>query len=69
MKAVSYFLLVKNGPIVLLTQAHTMPLNNQSWINECFLFLDSFDFDLYGDLSVDLNQEMTYPEVTVILVH
>ncbi|KAM7425319.1 hypothetical protein ABFA07_023238 [Porites harrisoni] len=23
---------------------------------------DSFDFDLYGDLSVDLNQEMTYPE-------
>ncbi|KAM7425318.1 hypothetical protein ABFA07_023238 [Porites harrisoni] len=24
---------------------------------------DSFDFDLYGDLSVDLNQEMTYPEL------
>ncbi|RMX56285.1 hypothetical protein pdam_00011460 [Pocillopora damicornis] len=23
---------------------------------------DSLDFDLYGDLSVDLNQEMTYPE-------
>lgn len=24
---------------------------------------DSMDFDLYGDLSVDLNQEMTYPEL------
>lgn len=24
---------------------------------------DSLDFDLYGDLSVDLNQEMTYPEL------
>lgn len=24
------FLLVKNGPIVLLIQTHTMPLNNQS---------------------------------------
>jgi len=24
---------------------------------------DSLDLDLYGDLSVDLNQEMTYPEV------
>ncbi|KAK2570763.1 hypothetical protein P5673_004456, partial [Acropora cervicornis] len=23
---------------------------------------DSLDLDLYGDLSVDLNQEMTYPE-------
>jgi len=27
--------------------------------------LDSLDVDLYGDLlAVDLNQEMTYPEVT-----
>ncbi|XP_029213850.2 centrosomal protein of 135 kDa-like [Acropora muricata] len=24
---------------------------------------DSLDLDLYGDLSVDLNQEMTYPEL------
>ncbi|XP_022795777.1 uncharacterized protein LOC111334329 isoform X2 [Stylophora pistillata] len=24
---------------------------------------DSLDFDLYGDLSVDLNQEITYPEL------
>ena len=26
---------------------------------------DSLDLDLYGDLSVDLNQEMTYPEVKI----
>lgn len=30
--------------------------------------LDSLDFDLYGDLSVDLNQEMTYPEVFFKLI-
>ena len=29
-----------------------------------FFYLDSLDVDLYGDLlAVDLNQEMTYPEV------
>jgi len=33
--------------------------------NSSFLFRDedSLDVDLYGDLSVDLNQEMTYPEL------
>lgn len=33
--------------------------------SSAFLFKDedSLDVDLYGDLSVDLNQEMTYPEL------
>lgn len=43
------------------------------WFDFCILHcwhwvtcsnVDSLDLDLHGDLSVDLNQEMTYPEVT-----
>ena len=26
--------------------------------------MDAFDEDLYGDLAIDLSQEMTYTEVT-----
>ena len=33
------------------------------------ILLDSLDVDLYEDLSVDLNQEMTYPEVQIYFVY
>ena len=41
-------------------------LSNNLFLIFSWWYLDSLDVDLYGDLlAVDLNQEMTYPEVKI----